>query len=585
MSRRQFIVCFVLLAIIGTAGMRAFSLWREQHRTAIARAALPVWPNPTRWPAEFMTALEEASAAAQTAKDPVEPLGRLTQLYLANAFDAEADRVLQALRQLDPKNARWAYLQGELHRRRGDEAAVEQALETTVALDPTYAPAWLRLGERREAREVLDRAEECYLNAARQAPGDARARFALIAFEARHGKRADPRASMHELVQHYPEIRELHDFLAQLHAAAGDAVRATEQRRLAAKARHHLGTDDPWRDELANFCHDPDRLVRWAVRLDRENRPLEAEKLLKRAVRLAPQEPAPRKVLARFFEANDRVPEAGRLLATAVVELPDDPELQRMWSRTLCREHKPNEGAAAARAALQRWPDNGPLHAAMGRALREAREPEEAVKALREAIRLDPTQVEARCDLAFCLANLKQPDEARTFAEQALAMRPDHPEALLLLGSLALDNHDLERAETMVMRLHALQPDEPGWQLLFGGWHLAKGQQAQEAKELTEAARLFDAGLEVAPQFTPLLREAALLAARRAQYLQVVDLLERYLRLEPKDLDWFALLVTGYRELEQPEMVERTLERGLRLAEQLGDKASIAEFNRQLDEL
>lgn len=585
MSRRLFIVSLVLLAIIGTAGTVAFRLWRQQHRAAITSASLPVLPNPARWPAELTTALEEASAAAQTAEDPVEPLGRLAQLYLANAFDAEAGRTLEALRQLDPKNARWAYLQGELHRRRGDDGAVEQALETTVALDPTYAPAWLRLGERLEARGVLDRAEECYLNAARDAPGDPRARFALIAFEARHGKRTDPRASMRELVHHFPGIRELHDFLAQLHAAAGDASRAVEERRIAAKARHDLGTDDPWSDELANFCHDPDRLVRWAVRLDRENRPLEAEKLLKRAVRLAPQEPAPRRVLARFFETNDRAPEAGRLLAVAVTELPDDPELWRMFSRSLCHEHKPVEGAAVARTALQRWPERGELHAALGRALREAREPEEAVKALREAIRLDPTQVEAHCDLAFCLANLKRPDEARTVAEQALAMRPDHPEALLLLGSLALDNHELDRAETMVMRLRELQPDEPGWQLLFGGWHLAKGLLAQEAKEWTEAARWFDAGLEVAPQFTPLLREAALLAARRAQYLQVVDLLERYLRLEPRDLEACELLVTGYRELEQPDMVERTLERGLTLAEQRGDKAKIAEFNRQLDDL
>lgn len=585
MSRRQFILCLALFAIIVVAGTAAIRLWRQQERAATARAALPPLPNLTHWPEAMAADLQETVAAVRAAQEPREPLSRLAALFLMNGFEAEAMRTLGALQKIYPEDARWSYLLTDLHLRRGDKPAAERALEATVALDPMYAPAWIRLGDMRLERREIAGAEECYLQAAMNAPGDVRATFALIVFEAQHGQRTDPRRHLEQLARDFPGIVELHDLLARLHAAAGDPVQAAQERRLAAKSRRHLGTEDPWRDELMKFCYDPDRLQRLAGRLAREQRLVEAEKLLKRAVRLAPDESAPRRALARFFEENGRVLEARRLLEEAVVECPDDPELPVLLARVLGLEHKPFDAAATMRAALQRWPQRGELHAALGRALRDAHEPTEAVTALREAIRLDPTQVEACYDLGFCLVGLGQREEGRALAEQARVMRPDYPEALLLLGRLALENGELEFAENLVMKLHGLQPDEPGSQLLFGALHLAKGDRAQKAGDLAEAARLYDAGLEVSPQFAPLLHEAALLATRRAEYLPAVTFLERYLQLEPKDLEAYGMLATSYREIAQPDLIERTLERGMEMARKLGQPAKAAEFDAEIERL
>lgn len=585
MSRRQIILGLVLVAITAVAGTAAFRLWREQARATLARAALPPTPNLIRWPAEMVADVQETTAAVRAARDPVKPLSRLAMLYAANGFKGEAEPLLNALRRLQPHEGRWPYLLAELHLRADDKDRAEQALETTVALAPEYAPAWLRLGELMLEQKLLGRAERCFQQASLAAPGEVRARFAVIAFEAWHGRRTDPRQSLIALVRDHPGIRELHELLAQLHAAAGDPVRAKQERRLAERADRRLGMPDPWREEVLERCYEPSRLQRVAQRLGEERRLDLAESLLRRAASLAPADPTPRLALARLLVGSERIRDARTVLEKAREECPDEPAVPIALARVVCQEHKPLEAVAIVQAALARWPDLAGLHAALGYAWRDARENETAVEALRDALRLNPTLVETHYNLAFCLMALRQREAARIAVQRALTLRPDYPEALVMLGGLELDNGDLAAAQRHILALFELRPDEPGSRLLYSALHLELGNRARDERKLDEADRLYRAGLEVSPEFAPLLHEAALLAARRAQYGQVVEWLERYLRIEPRDLEAYILLAEGYREIQRPELLERALERGSEMAQKIGDVAKHAEFEARLDQL
>lgn len=584
MTRRQLILALVLVAIIVGAGGAAIHQWRQQQRAAVVRAALPEIPDLIRWPGDMVADVQDTTAEARVSSRPVRALGRLAALYVVNGFDDQARSALAALRQVEPANARWPYLVAEVQRRNDDAAAAAESMEAVVALDPTYAPAWIRLGDLMREQQNLQRAEECYVQAVTNEPGDVRAQFALISFEAWHGRRVDPRQSLSDLAQQHPGIRELHELLARLHAAAGDQTRAAQERRRAAGASRVLGLADPWLDELQSLCYDPNRLGLAAQRRAREKRLPAAEALLKHAIELSPGDATPRRVLASLYEDNERLADARALLETALTECPDDPALPVALARVLSRMHRLLDAAAVARAALVRWPQRGDLHAALGFALRDAREHEEAVPELREAVRLDSTLVEAHYALGFCLLALRQREEARTWVEAALAMRPNYPEALILLGSLALETGDLELAQHHLHRLHELQPDVPGSRMLFSALHLARGNEAQHAGRLDEAEQLYRTGLDVSPEFAPLLKEAAQLAARRADYARVTDLFERYLRLEPRALEVYAPLADAYREIGRPELEERALERGLEMAGKLGDQARIEEFDRLLYE-
>lgn len=585
MSRRQLIAAFVLAALIAGAGGTASVLWRQQERAALARAALPALPDLVRWPAELEAGIKAETAAVRTAENPVPALGRLAALYLANGFVGEARPLLEALRRLEPRNARWARLLAEAHRRAGDRAASEEALLTVVRLDPLYTPAWLALGDAFRERQALDRAEECYRQAVVSGPGDVRAEYALIAFEAWHGRRVDPRRSLAALCEAHPGIRELHELHAQLLEAAGEKDRAAAERRLAALADRQLANADPWLEELLDLCQDPSRLGLAAHRFGLEKRMVLAEKLLRRTARLSPADPTPRKALADLYRRNDRLADAHATLQAALAECPHDPGVPVALSALLCLAHRPFEAAAIVRTALQRWPQRGELHAALGHALREAREPEEAVPVLREAIRLDPTSVAAYCDLGFCLLSLRRTEEARAAIERALAIRPTHAESLVLIGRLTLENGEFAEAERHIVKLHELDPDEPGSRLLYSALHLAKGRAAEEARQFDEADRLYRLGLEASPEFATLLRTAASLAARRAEYGRMADLLERYLRIVPRDLEVYPLLSDAYREIERPDDEERALERGLAMAGKIGNRAKIDEFNALIESL
>src|SRR3974390_107655 len=110
MTTRRPILNAVLIMVILAAAGASFAVWRQQQRAAVVLAGLPEVPDLSRWPVSFSNEVRQATLDAPATNNPVEPLARLAGLYLANAYGAQAKPLLLALRQLEPANARWAYL-------------------------------------------------------------------------------------------------------------------------------------------------------------------------------------------------------------------------------------------------------------------------------------------------------------------------------------------------------------------------------------------------------------------------------------------------------------------------------------------
>jgi tetratricopeptide (TPR) repeat protein len=532
-------------------------------------AGVPPIPNLSRRPAELATRLREATAHATNRT----ALRQLAELYFANGFVAEARQALETLHTLEPTEARWPYFLSDLHRRGGDNAGEERLLRATVARDAAYRPAWIRLGDTLVKRGALEEARECYKKAIALEPGNVRAEYALISFEARHGNRGDPRQALIQLAQANPGIKQLHELLAELHTAAADPNGTAQQQHLAAAAERELENIDPWIDRLANLCLDANRLSLLAIAAYRERRLGDAERLLQQGIRLAPTDGSLRDSLSHVYELLGRSADARIVLEKAVREIPDDPMMRVRLARVLSREQRHDEALTLLRTALERWPNDASLHAALGFSLRDAKKNAEAMPAFREAVRLDPTFVEAHYHLGFCLLTLGQREAARAAVEKALAMRPDYPEALRFLGSLALESRDISVAERYVPRLYTLQPSDQGARLLFAALQLLKGTAAKTAGQLADAEKNFAAGLGANPDFLPLLQETGVLAMRQGKPGDAVAAFERYVKLEPADPDGYlslgkALLATG-RAAEGRAVFER----GLVAAQKAGDRA------------
>jgi tetratricopeptide (TPR) repeat protein len=580
--RRFIIISVVLLVLIGATAWAAFHLWHEQERRAIALAAVPPMPDLSRWPPEFATQLRAATAAVSQREKSLGALGQLALLYHANGFSTEAKRVLETLRRLDPPNARWPYLLADSYSRMNAATETEQALQATVALDPRYAPAWLRLGDALVQRDAFDQAEACYKKAAALAGNDLRVEFALLSFAAVHGQRGDPRPRLAELARAHPEIKPLHELLAQLYAKAGDSTNAALEQRRAAAAEQYLPNRDPWLDELAFLCFDPNRLGLTAYKLSREWRLPEAEAVLQHAIRLAPGEAALRDSLCHLYELMGRLPDAQAVLEAALTACPDDIKTRVQLGRILRLEKKPDEAVAVIRHALERWPTAAELHAALGLALRDTKDIRTAAAAFREAVRLDPTLVEAQYNLGYCLLVLGEPAAARTAVEKALVMRPDYPEALLFLGSLALQARDVAAADAPVNQLYRIRPEDADAQLLFATLQLMKGGAAHEGGDWSTAAAAFRSGLAAAPEFAPLLREWGLLAFERHELGDALAAFEHYVRNEPHDPTGYLWLGKTLLALDRQASASEVFVQGLNLARKSGTPAQAAEFTRLL---
>ena len=572
----------MLGAFIAVGAPVAAHLWRQQQRAAIAAAGVPAIPDLSRWPAELRTRILQASSDARQARLSLEPLERLALLYCANGLAAEAEQALAALQRLDPKNARWPYLQADMHMRSGDQDGAVPLLRATVGLDPGYAPAWLRMGELLAASGTMDTARECFSRAAAGAPKNVRAQYDLILYgSADGGGGGSPRRSLGKLARANPGIKELHESLADMLDADHDSVGAARERRLAAESELNLRTEDPWIDGLAPLCFDSNHLMVKAIEMRREGRFDETEKLLKRVILLAPQAPANPlawDLLSNFYLKMGRPADARATLEAAMAEFPDEPQMPLLMTRLLCAEHEPQAALAVVRRAVERWPEHGGLRAALGIALHEAGDYASSVSALRDALRLDATLTEAQYNLGASLLEVGERDAAKAAIEKALVMRPDYPEALYTIGGIYLDAGDSASAEPYVSKLYALNPDDPNARRLLGALDLVKGLAARQAGDLEGAEMQFRAGLAAAPDFGAILREEGSLCIERGRLNDAVDAFEHYVRVEPDDPGGYLSLGRVLQKAGRQADANSAFKRGLAAAEKAGDKARMDEL-------
>lgn len=571
-KRHAILGALLILVIIGCA--TAALLVRRQHQAAaLAAASIPEIPDLSRWPNTLTQEIRAATAKARSGSDPVGSLGQLVNLYLGNSYVVQAKPPLAALCQLEPSNARWWYLLADVHMRLGETNAAAADFQKTTTLDPNYAVAWIRLGLLRTQQGEVAGARDCYVKAVEADPDNLMHAFLLVEFEARNGESTDVRSRVEEFSRNHPDFKDPHELLAVLDDAAGDKASAAAERQAAARAPRQLPNEDPWLDQLAQFCFDVDRLRQLSLDAFGQGRLAAAEDLLKRAIQIAPKDPLLWDALYSIHEKKGQPAEALQTLQQGVSECPDDPNLRVQLSRLLCTQHRPDDAVASLQPAVQRWPNNAKLRAALGYALSRAGKNDEAVTELQKALQLDFTLVDVRYNLAVALLAQGQRAEARASLQKALETRPDYTEALALLGALALEDGDLVTANPTVTRLHALQPDDPKTQDLFCDLQLLKGNKAQQIGDLEQAEAWYRSGLAVNPDYWRLLRADGMLAVRQDHLSNAIESFRGYVRVQPQKTEAYFMLGLVLQKAGQLDAAHKVFQQGLELEQQNGNNS------------
>ena len=367
-------------------------------------------------------ALRRAVAADAEALAVGRAAGRLGQLYQANTYGARAARCYELAMARDAENPRWPYLLAILRQERGESDSVTALLERAVALAPEYSPARLKLADNQFKRGLAVAARASYEGRLALSPDDpyahlGLARLALARSEwevaERHLERAtvgDSFATAYRLLasvhEHFGRDRRMQEVLARADGARRFAPapdpwvdELIEQsydvewlllnvsrylsagaRALAQRTFERARQLDPRNPEvyvaLGRQATDatqarrafetavslaPDHapaLVSLGEMLVRENRPREAEALLRRAIDLEADLAAAHKNLGIAVAADGRFAEGVEHVRRAIALSPNTVSFRYSLASVLRQAGRRDEAAQQFRRILERWPSH-----------------------------------------------------------------------------------------------------------------------------------------------------------------------------------------------------------------------------------
>ena len=153
------------------------------------------------------------------------------------------------------------------------------------------------------------------------------------------------------------------------------------------------------------------------------------------------------------FEQQGRFEEAERLLSRAVAIAPSDPPARNALGLCLMRLDRPAAALVQFKALLGIDSTLPFAHASLGGALLALGLVAEAESSYRHAIELDANQGIALAGLAHIASSRGGYAEARIWAEKALKVLPGLPDAEMSLAAVELGQRDVTGAEARVRRL------------------------------------------------------------------------------------------------------------------------------------
>jgi tetratricopeptide (TPR) repeat protein len=196
-------------------------------------------------------------------------------------------------------------------------------------------------------------------------------------------------------------------------------------------------------------------------------------------------------------------------------------------------------------------PNSAPVQLELGRTLSLQGLDSEALIALRRAVELEPNLAEAWRELSALHARRGDPDACDI--AYAHFVRLSSPEHHLAEAHAALAIRRLDTAEALLRTQLIRDSRDPEALRMLA-------EIAAEREDYSEAERLFEQCLEIAPGYSRARLDYARTLHNQQKAQPMVPLLERLLRLEPTNLGYRSLQASAFGLLGQNERARQILE-------------------------
>jgi tetratricopeptide (TPR) repeat protein len=454
--------------------------------------------------------------------------------YHANALYDEARSTYTLAQSVDPKEHRWPYYRAMIDLMLGLNPSAISDFETALALEPTVAPGWVRLGDLRFRSGDRAGAEDAYRRALALAPADAHAAVGLARIFGDQGRWAEVVPLLESATTANPMFGPVHRMLALAYEGVGRVDDA--KRHEGEGSQVGLEIRDPLMDELYLGSSTGSVLVTQAKIAESWGEFAKAERLLVRAAEVGSQDKDVQLAVGRFFGSprgatKDRLMKARQHLEAAmrldpaylnvrhdhaiVIEaLGDTAGAVRDWETILAAE--PQHAMAhmslgqvayfrgrfgEAREHYRRGlevPADTPYtlgeralgYHRLGLACLKAGHTGEALAAFAEATAEDPELIVAWTDWARLLKDSGRSEESVALFRRALATRRHDPGLVLAFGNHLLQLERFAEAREVLGRAKELSPRDPRGLAALGYATLRLGDVDAAIGQLREAVRV-----------------------------------------------------------------------------------------------
>ncbi|MDQ8179325.1 tetratricopeptide repeat protein [Pelagicoccus sp. SDUM812005] len=391
---------------------------------------------------------EVEKALSQSEAGDRQALERLAKLYHANGEPSKAMQAYRRLMERDPDQPAWPHLLASLLAGFGQlrEAHELQALAASKASAP-LAPL-LKLGELQLKLNRYDLAKETFQKAAATAPPSTHALLGLARCDIHEENWQDALSKFEKSVSIDPGFR------------AGWALLTTvlehlQQSELAEIARtrsfgKQIPIPDPYLEEIDSHCYDPYQL---SVAAATSNDPTSAQRLLERAIELAPNSSAYLKQLGTLYQSEGKLAAAKAYYQQATSLAPRDSESWAALIHLLMEEQNYSELSRAIDQALISCPDSGYVHFGNGKRYAMIGLYEKAKTEFQHAKRLQPNEARSYIQLSMIALMQGYLAMANQEATAALKAEPSHPDPLVMLAKIAISQKRRTEARKRIREL------------------------------------------------------------------------------------------------------------------------------------
>jgi tetratricopeptide (TPR) repeat protein len=428
-NRRQ-IWWIVALALVLAGTL--FLSGRALQRHSVVAQSVPLRPNLADCPAELADQIMQAEAKARGWAHAATGLAGLSRLYHANGFYNEAMQCYQGLRQLEPGEARWLHLHASILAGFGRLDDALPLWRHAVALAPDYVPLRVHLGDSLLKANRPDAAAEAYRQAVGQDPGHPYALLGLARCAVSQNDWATARRCLKEAITLHPDFVGGLSLMVTAAEHFGDRSEADSLKAIIGR-REFVDIPDPWLDGLSENCYDPYRLSVAAAVANLSGNLSAAQRLLERAIALAPGTSSYHRQLGSILFASRAGTRARQQLEKAVDLSPDDAESWILLINILTAMGETEIASQALASGLARCPQSPTLHLQRAHRLSTAGQREGAIAEFRESIRLRPSEAMPIVELAGAYFAANRTDEALAALREALSRQPEQPMALVTL--------------------------------------------------------------------------------------------------------------------------------------------------------